>query len=222
MAQVSFGRFAPHTGTVVVVGGGESLRGVDLSPLKAAIDRGHRVIAVNLILAETPATDFYSCHVELDPIKTMLEQHPRPLTVYAQVDDEFGSDRANTPAKRYDAPDWFTYIRQRPHPDLSPSAVHDYEDPTFCYTGNSGLGAYQAALRMGASRIILLGLDAKGGYANPAWGDPRDTYNGVAEYAGRSLPFVREKGIDVVYGSPEGRWPFPRLTPQEVIERFVK
>lgn len=84
-------------------------------------------------------------------------------------------------------------------------------DPGAIANGNSGHGAYNMALLMGAKRVALLGLDGSGRH-----------FFDDAERAFAHLPALfaasRVDGVEVLNGSPESTIEcFPRVAPEEAV-----
>lgn len=186
--------------TVYVLGGGPSLKDVDLERIK-----GERVIATNNAYRIAPWADFLyfmDCR--------WWEQHKSEIRYF--------SGMIVTTCQRCQDIPGIKYLK-RGH-----RKRHD-ERPDHLFRGNnSGVGACSLAIKLGAKKIILLGFDMKmvGGQHNWHNDHNKSTPNKIYqeqfmkmfEYLSMCAP---EYGVEIVNATPGSALPFfPIVDPKEV------
>jgi len=201
---------------VAILGGGPSLKGVDLSPLAAS---GVRVVAVNRALEIYPAADL---HFAADAKWYRL--HGRTLAGFAGLRVTCcGNDRL---AREHGA-ERLLWLRAHGRGGTAPPALS--KDPSALRGECSGGLALNMAYRLGARRILLLGYDFKAGPAGEThW---HDGYEGPcrARDAGlwrnkfmpaieRMAPALQAEGVEVVNCNPDSALRcFPFATLEEAL-----
>lgn len=177
---------------VIVVGTGPSL-------VNFAAPDGVKVIAVNDAVNYIKANYWFTLDPSPDNMHIMRHQQ-HGVYYYAAVPHDFGTIRAVSAAMRQPAPANVHYL-QRIAGDGVLSAREGVPPNNYSInTGNSAYGALQLAYHMGASKVLMIGVDGYGKYAN-----------GVGAPKGRldHLPCLFESlaldGCEVVNGSPKSK-----------------
>jgi hypothetical protein len=217
-------RFSPvyqKHDNVLIIGGGESLKGFDFDQL---LDFSGRIIVVNNVIFHVPRADYW---MTVDPSKNR-----RPQKAMMKKRDGTYYFCAQPKVEEWETPEY----HRRWYPEVH--GIHylerisngDYslqEDKTKITTGDSIYGALGLAYHMEAKKIAVLGLDVKGfGH----WYNDKDPYNGHNQPEEKfntykenlkgifrsCLPQIKQRGIEIVNGSPESTIDaFPKMTPQE-------
>lgn len=208
---------------VMIIGGGESLRGVDLSGIK---DFNGAIISVNYVIQHLPRCDFW---MTVDPaskgipILDRMERNPETYYYTAQPDLE----KEKWHRGFYPIHDYVHYLeRIVPEKDYSLQ-----EDKTKITTGDSMYGALGLAYHFEPKRIFILGLDiyGKGHWYdldypyNLGWGSDWYAYKQrVVNIFAQSAPQLEKKGIEVWNGSAFSKVDvFPRITPEECLKKAL-
>jgi len=195
-----------------IVGGGPSLRGFDWSSL-----RGHLVIGVNRAEAALPC----SVVVSRDARYAGWAQRGR------LGPDEAAAQQANV-VHAWINTGGFSGLKRRPFDAMF--AMHEPDDEmtgdwdlTMGSGNNSGFGALNLALLLGADPIYLLGFDMGGAHWHegyPLESDPNAYDRWCATFAANA-DWIRARGQLVVNCSPDSRLacflkaPVPTVTPVE-------
>lgn len=222
MTGVTFGEVKRGTcDTVVIIGGGGSLRGFDFN----LIPEDAHIIAINKTAAHIPRYDTW---FTLDPWGLHGPQLPsnrKKVSLYAAVSDDYGTMGAKNPSHRVRPAPGIVFLHRlisHNRSDVSSKTAYSLtlsEDPRCISTGNSGYGALNLAYHMRPKNIILLGIDGDVGYffdgngVNGSLGNLRDMFRSAK-------PQLDAAGIRVINGSPNSTvdcW--ERTTPTEAIRQ---
>lgn len=195
-------RFPPVTerhGTMLVLASGPSGAGVQSHP-------GVPVIAVNGAIAGLAWTPDYWFTLDPSPVNQERFQHRREGCKYFVAVDLDAGPEASNPNMRADFSGCHLLLRRHaPGASAHPSVIH---------VGNSGRGAIQLAMLMGATRIGVLGVD---GTDDPYW------YGGGRPGNLKHLPSlcaqIATAGVDIRFGTTgQSRITgFPLLPPAELL-----
>lgn len=191
-----------------IIGGGESLRGVDLAPLRS---NDVTIIALNGIADHF---DFEGYWFTLDPAGINIERLRRlPASVKPIMAVPRTFDRPSFPdVTFYDRIEGSECGRFRARYGLS-------RDPRGVHTGTSAYGGLGVAVHMGARRVALLGID---GYGGGHWYDADETAGPMGHFPdlfASAVPDLSDLGVSVLNGSAESTITcFPRTGPSEAIE----
>lgn len=206
---------------VVIVGGGDSLRGFDFSSL---IGRAF-IISVNDSWKHVPFADAW---FTLDPWGFHGPQLPQNFTgkMYAAVPEDFGKDYARAKNHRLIPPTNVTYLHRLIGNNIHKSSIHWYklglsEDRSCINTGNSGYGAMNVAYHLRPKRIVLLGIDGGSSYFYTRESKPGDLSNLpiLFESAKRQLD---NAGIEVINGSLNSTvTSFVRMSPLDAVRELI-
>lgn len=199
--------------TVAILGGGPSLKTLDLSLL-----RGKRVIAVNCAykLGRFDAVFFGD--------GAFVQRHAPDLPWYDAL--------RVTRCREYLDQDWVRVVPQAERP----SELNDWPmqiegisiDPSvICWNSSSGGCAVNLATLLGAKRIVLLGYDMRTIETKHNWHDfypDNDVTAHVDDYERFRRPFIAIKrdldalGIECVNATPGSALTvFPIMTPEEAL-----
>lgn len=225
-APVPFGKVTQRADKVAIIAGGDSLRGVDLSPLRRP---DIATIAVNDAILHTHAD--YWITVDPNPAANKpLVVHQRPNTTYfAAVPEGYGWENNPDSNFRFPARADVTYLHR-----IVPFNGFSYnyalaEDPSQIRTGDSSYGALGLAYHLRPSRIVIFGWDGGG---RRHWFDtkptdvPFDTGTpACATYlsylpviARAALPQLKARNIQIRTGSLVSRIDaFDKLSPEAAI-----
>lgn len=193
--------------TIAVIGGGLSLMGVDLSPLRGKVE----CIGINGVWQPLPWMDEI---VTIDTVRLAERFKDCPVPVFAGVPDGYGTDQAGNPCDRAAKVSYINYLRRVLAPGLS-------EEIGTLHSGeNSAFGAFNRAYHKRPRRIVLLGVDIH--QMGKYWWAPgnctgnRPQHERVSANFATALPQIEAAGIEVVNASPISRIAcFPKCTPEE-------
>ena len=186
--------------TVYLLGGGPSLREVDVDRLY-----GERVIAINNSYKIAPWADilyFMDCR--------WWHQHKQAIKTFSGLAVTTCQDCIDVPGIKY---------LKRGH-----RRRHDGR-PEYLFRGsNSGAGATSLAIKLGAKRIILFGFDMKVVRGEHNWHDDherevsskiyQDQFINSFKYLSMTAP---EYGVEIINATPGSDLPyFPIVEPKEV------
>lgn len=182
---------------VAIIGTGESLYGFDFR-FKDDVT----VITVNGAIELVPRVDFWFT-LDLSARNRRILRNRRPdVTYYAAVPEDYGTPDARIQSMRAPPEEGVKYLHR-----ISGDGHDNFktkggipEDKSVIHTGNSGWGAFQLALHMGATRIALFGFDGVGLYVYG--GRPRHLHMMPALFAS-ALPYLQKHKIAVINGSPK-------------------
>ena len=197
-----------HTDKALVVGSASSLIGFDFALVLPLIAAGARVITVNQSGFDCPATDWITHHIDF-----YAKNLPPAPDLYAPCRECCGTPAGRTPSEKQPLPgSGVHYLHARVIPDAEPAGGYGWDDPSFCYEGNSGFHAIQLATKMDARAS---------GYYSARTEDIKDDFTHVPKLAARLKPFLDERGMRVIYGSPASRLPWERTTPHDVVKQLL-
>jgi len=184
---------------MVVLASGPSAAGITSHP-------GVPVIAVNGAITGLAWTPDYWFTLDPSPVNQERFQHPREGCKYfVAVDRDVGPEAAN-PNMRAD----FTGCHLLQRRFARGASTH----PSVIHVGNSGRGAIQLAMLMGATRIAVLGVDAT---EDPYWyGEGR---SGNLKHLPTQCEEMVTPGVDIRFattGQSRIRG-FPLLAPAELL-----
>ena len=207
-----------RTDKALVVGSASSLIGFDFDLVRPLIAAGVRVITVNQSGFDCPATDWITHHIDF-----YAKNLPPVPDLYAPCRECCGTPAGRTPSEKQPLPEsGVHYLHARVIPDAEPAGGYGWDDPSFCYEGNSGFHAIQLATKMGARAIGIIGVDARAsGYYSADTEDIKDDFTHVPKLAARLKTFLDGRGTRVIYGSPEGRLPWERTTPHDAVRQLL-
>jgi hypothetical protein len=195
---------------IAVVANGPTAATAPLDQLPSEVP----IIAVNGAVKWLERADYW---FTLDPSPSNIEimQNRKAGTIYfAAVPPDFAEKNSRIRSFRIRRPPGVVYLRRGECTNLS-------RHPSRICTGNSGFGAFNLAVLMKPKRIILIGIDGYGRYANGP-GRPGNLKR-VPGLFKAGLPFIRTSGIEVRNGSPRSHVNcFPRCTPAEAIAWISK
>lgn len=160
-----------HT-RIIIAGTGPSLKPFD-------VPEGVAVIGVN------DAINYMRCDYwfTLDPSPAnlaLMRNQQSGTYYYAAVPPEFGTIRAVSAAMRERAPDNVHYLHRLTGSGVLSSAFGLPPNNHSINTGNSAYGALQLAYHMGAEKVMLIGVDGHGKYANGV-GQPKGRLDHLPE-----------------------------------------
>ena len=187
---------------VVICGQGPSWKMVHHPDIKRAKEEGARVIAVNGAVDEIPdlADYFFTLDHSTENLRRIADPYPGVTYVQAVPEDYTGP-----------APEHVVHLRRisvAGEPDGRPFRDRVWEQipgglseaRTCIHTGNSGFGALNLAVHMGARRVVLLGVD---GHGRERWDGSENGYLGHLPRLFRTaVPQLEWRGVEVVNGSP--------------------
>lgn len=207
---------------IVIIGGGQSLTGVNLKPLN---DFQGAIITVNNVIKYLERADYW---MTVDPMTK--EGDPQPCMVKQIPGVKYYCAFPNLQEKPFDLPYYKTvenvnYL-ERIVPEKGKYQLQ--EDKRKITTGDSVYGALGLAYHMGAKRIVLLGVD---GYGYGHWYDPASPYNayGMRDFKKKyldnipgiyqnSVEQLARRGAVVINGSPRSIVKcFQKTSPQKAI-----
>lgn len=192
-------------GSVFILGGGASLKGIDLEPLKEqtvigcndAYQLGHELV------------DY--CH--FTDLK-WWQEHQQKLAAYSGT---------LTTCQRLVPDRAIKLLKGRP------AGIEFKNRQMIGVNRNTGLGAINIAVHMGARRIVLLGFDMGGlnahhWYDRPEGGDRGPTYRMHRRHALEVWEDLQAHGgIRVINASPASTLPFwPQCTPKEALMEITQ
>lgn len=189
----------------MVVGSGASLRGIHIS-----LPSWVASIAVNGGIEIYPEADyFFTLDASADPRhpnQQRMARRRRKTIYYAALPEDIPLPRHVRRLRRVTGSMHGRLRCRGGIPDLH-SEIN---------TGNSGWGALQLAVHLGARRIALLGIDGHGPYA--LGGEPRGLLWTMPELFASAVPDLRDRGVEVICGSPDSTVTcFPRCGPREAL-----
>jgi|GEM_PF-569555 len=211
--QPVFGHVERRAERVIIVGGGPSLREMDLNRLSHATAGRAQIIAINRAIEWLPRADiFFTLDPSASNIRLMMSRRVG-VRYYAAVPPSFGTPAARLERHRGLAPADVTYLQRIEGDGPMKSRGKLSEDIMAIHTGNSAWGALGVAYHMRPQRIILLGVDARqDGYAFGS-GQPGPLEH-VPDLFKSALPQLSASGVKVVNGSRQSRVDcFERTTP---------
>lgn len=213
---------------VLIIAGGTSLCGVDLS---GTVDFDGAIITVNNVINHIPRADFWFTvdpTVQRKPQLAMLNQRFGTYYYTAQPDLE----------KEPHLKEWYPIVKGVHYLErIVPTDAQQYilqEEKDKITTGDSVYGALGLAYHFEAKQIILLGVDA---YGHGHFYDKNDPYNGRNQKASKfkeylnnipkiyeqSVAQLQKRGVQVINGSPKSRVEcFERVSPENALDIALK
>jgi len=210
---------------VLIIGGGESLIGFDWSLLNKW---NGVIVTVNNVIKHIPRADYW---ITVDPTKGGVVQDNMSnrkegcyyFACYPQITDEN--------REWYPTEEGIHYL-ERIVPEKPEEGIGDFslqEDRDKITTGDSCYGALGLAYHFEAKLIVMLGVDANGGYGH--WYDTSDPYNkgwkgkfakyqeNIPKIYRQSVEQFKKRGTVVINGSPLSSIDcFDKMTPEEAIQ----
>lgn len=182
---------------VLIVGSGPSAK--DIVPLFPKLDPSVAVIAVNQAVSYVPRCNYFFT-LDPSPKNRDLMRHPRRgVTYYVAVPPDYGETTARIKDHRDPPEPGIRYLRRVTGSGPYSAAYGLSDDPASINTGNSMWGALQLAVHMKATRIGLIGLDGKGGYAWES-GKPNSLEH-LPGLFNSAVPALKRRGIKVRNGN---------------------
>lgn len=209
---------------VLIIGGGESLRGFDFSLLDSY--KGV-IITVNSVIKHLRRADYW---ITVDPTLNCMPQDNMTnrrddcyyFACYPRLDD---SNR-----KWYPIVDGIHYLERMTPEEVGNSRLQ--EDKSKIMTGDSIYGALGLAYHFEAKEVIMLGVDV---YGEGHWYDTTDPYNKgwgsrFEQYKSNRPPIYAQsvdqfniRGTKVINGSLYSKIDcFERMTPQDAINYHIQ
>lgn len=208
---------------VMIIAGGESLKGVDLSSI---VDFNGAIITINNSIFHLPRADFW---ITVDPCasgspqRAMTERREGCYYYTAQPNLE----KEPYHAKYYPIVEGIHYLERVVPPHLEQYLLQEEKDKIT--TGDSSFGALGLAYHFEPKQILILGLDV---YGDGHWYDTDSKYNAfdqphikfsrykqrLVQIFAQSTAQLNTRGIEVLNGSLYSRVnAFRRITPQEAL-----
>lgn len=191
-----YGKIHPVLDRLLIIASGPSGAGL-------VIPDGLPVMAVNGAIDGLPRADYWFT-LDPSPVNKARMAAPKPGTSYLCATGVQMAGRIEPHV---------VFLRRKPGRGLSVL-------PDTIYTGNSGFGALQVGVFLGAKRIGLIGIDATDDNYWHGPGKSKSLINLPTAFAA-ALPQLMRKGVEVRVGSifdkPRLKC-FPAMTPSEVIQ----
>jgi tetratricopeptide (TPR) repeat protein len=218
-----------NPGVVAIIGGGPSLRGTDLGPMR---DRVHSV-ALNATALALPWTDVAVTH---DPSHLVERFHGYERPVVAGLPLDAIRARGTLPGFE---------LRRR----LLSDRLSELDDVLHSGGHTSAYTALNYAYLLGARRVVLFGIDLNAlPRAEDYWHGGQDRYNqrrlaelesrptfarwwayrarklsGAPDVFASTLPQLAAAGVEVINASPDSAVTcFPKVTPEEGVARCLE
>lgn len=195
---------------VVIIGGGESLRGCSLMDL---VDFTGAVITVNNVIFSLPRVDYW---ITVDPIDKNGQIQEAMRKRFAKVKYYCAFPDLDKPENRFDKPFYKTtrvnYLERIVPKTEAGETYALQEDKDKITTGDSMYGALGLAYHFEPKAILILGLDVYGvGHwydLSAGYNDGRQTdeqfekyKNNLVDIYNSSVPQLRARGIEIKNGS---------------------
>ena len=208
---------------VYIIGGGPSLKGMDLTPL-----RKKRVIGVNAAYRDYPGI------IDLlwfGDRKFWSDEDPKFHGFCNHINANFTGLIATCCAGQINLPPYIKKLKRGRmygiNTDKTKSGIK-LTPRTISWNGNSGASAINVACHLGAKTIILLGFDMTLGESGEK--NYHDYYNGEKPGEGfgdhkKGFPEIARKadmlGIEIINANPESAIEcFAKMTFEEALERY--